>query len=377
MRALLLGLVLLISNNTYSAGVELIAKSNSPLWREPINTAAGFDKASRAMLLVYVSTLQTLPALSDNEIKTRFKIKSVNRDSVNRWLNKELTLALSNYQHASENCTNNDWSCLTDSKTVELLVQQSHNALIKIPADYQSWLSNSQAFARNYSDEQLRLAALFPKVSSEIDSFNTNEWNGDNFADKQFLLSFDDGPSAVGNTDKTLTMLEQAKKSAVFFLLGENLQQRLKASNLKTVQQLYERQCVASHGWQHQSHAKWSDWQGSIQRTQALLNSSFAETKVTVLPWFRPPYGQRLENSGAFFEAQKLQVALWNIDSQDWQQQISSEDIVNRMLGLMLIKRRGVLLFHDVHSKAELALPAIFQALGNSVTWRDCANLVL
>jgi hypothetical protein len=81
--------------------------------------------------------------------------------------------------------------------------------------------------------------------------------------------------------------------------------------------------------------------------------------------------------ASAFFEAQKLQVALWNIDSQDWQHQISSEDIVNRMLGLMLIKRRGVLLFHDVHPKAALALPAIFQALADSVTWRDCSNSVL
>jgi peptidoglycan-N-acetylglucosamine deacetylase len=42
------------------------------------------------------------------------------------------------------------------------------------------------------------------------------------------------------------------------------------------------------------------------------------------------------------------------------------------MIALMLIKRHGVLLFHDVHSKAKSALPVIFDELGTAVSWRDC-----
>jgi hypothetical protein len=45
------------------------------------------------------------------------------------------------------------------------------------------------------------------------------------------------------------------------------------------------------------------------------------------------------------------------------------------MLTLMLIKRHGVLLFHDVHPKAKSALPIIFNELGNAVEWRDCHKL--
>jgi hypothetical protein len=42
------------------------------------------------------------------------------------------------------------------------------------------------------------------------------------------------------------------------------------------------------------------------------------------------------------------------------------------MATLMLIKRHGVLLFHDVHPKAKVALPVIFGKLGAAVEWRDC-----
>ncbi|HTN30412.1 MAG TPA: hypothetical protein VL178_06210 [Pseudomonas sp.] len=45
------------------------------------------------------------------------------------------------------------------------------------------------------------------------------------------------------------------------------------------------------------------------------------------------------------------------------------------MLALMLIKRRGVLLFHDVHGKARDALPTVFAALGEAVSWPDCREL--
>ncbi|MFT5781992.1 MAG: hypothetical protein ACI9EB_001366 [Pseudomonas sp.] len=58
---------------------------------------------------------------------------------------------------------------------------------------------------RSYLNEQLRLAALFAGLSSELDLFSDLEHNGDELADRQFLLSFDDGPSASkGNSDRLL-----------------------------------------------------------------------------------------------------------------------------------------------------------------------------
>jgi hypothetical protein len=169
-------------------------------------------------------------------------------------------------------------------------------------------------------------------------------------------------------------MLANSKKTAVFFVLGENLQNRLHKTSPAAVANVYKNQCVASHGWEHQSHAKWAQWQESVIHTQDLLKTSFPNQHI-YSPLFRPPYGQRKVDSGMFFQQRGLQVALWNLDSQDWNKHVDAGDITNRIITLMLIKRHGVLLFHDVHSKAGLALPIIVAELGNAIEWGDCHQL--
>ncbi len=356
-----------------ASGPAVVAKAEQTLWPEAINTPAGFDKASRASILTYLVVLKELQGLSDAQMLQRFKIKSINRASVEKWIASERSLSLRNFQHAAKNCTPPDWSCVQSADIQQLL---GNAGRVKAPASLLAWHDNLLAFCRSYLSEQLRLAALFPKISSEIDRFNDGEWNGDALADREFYLSFDDGPTAAnGSTDSTLKMLMAHKKSAVFFLLGANLETRLKATNASALASAYAGQCVASHGWSHVSHANGDQWQSSVIRTHSLLNTVFALPSSQILPLFRPPYGQRKADSGAFFKAQSLKVALWNLDSQDWNTQVSSFDVVNRMLTLMLIKRHGVLLFHDIHPKANSALPSIFEALGSSVIWGECSGL--
>jgi peptidoglycan/xylan/chitin deacetylase (PgdA/CDA1 family) len=364
----------LLAHSIVSAsGPAVVAKAEQKLWPEAINTPAGFDKASRASILTYLVVLKELQGLSDAQMLERFKIKSVNRASVEKWIASEQLLSHSNFQRAAKNCTPGDWTCVQSADFQELL---GNAGRVKTPASLLAWQENLQGFSRSYLSEQLRLAALFPKISSEIDRFNDGEWNGDALADREFYLSFDDGPTAAsGSTDSTLKMLSANKKSAVFFLLGANLEARLKATNASALASAYAGQCVASHGWSHVSHASGDQWQSSVIRTHSLLNTVFSPSKGQILPLFRPPYGQRSADSGAFFKAQSLQVALWNLDSQDWNAQVSSFDVVNRMLTLMLIKRHGVLLFHDIHPKANSALPGMFEALGGSVEWGACGDL--
>lgn len=355
-------------------GPAIVAKADHQLWREAINSPAGFDRASRASILVYVLALRDLQRLSDAEMLASFKIKSINRTSVEKWLTKEYRLTMLNYQRASTNCAANDWTCIGSASTTEDLLKKAAETNLKTPQNLLAWRDNLGNFSRAYVAEQLRLAALFPKVSSEIDFFNNTEWNGDSFADRQFYLSFDDGPTGVqGITDETLEMLDAQKKNAVFFVLGEHFQDRLKKTDNAALTSLYRNQCVALHGWEHQSHAKWDQWQDSIKRTQALLDETLPKSGVA--PLFRPPYGQRKDDSGAFFQSQSLRVALWNLDSQDWNSRVSIDDITSRMITLMLIKRHGMLLFHDVHPKAKVALPRMFDELGNGVEWGDCHQL--
>lgn len=372
--------LLCYSVGSYAVGPDTVAKVDRQLWQAPINTPESFDKASRAAILVHTVALHNSQRLSDTDIKATFKIKTVNRASVTKWFNKELALSLLNYQNAAKSCTGDDWTCIGTINSTADLLKQASIFLTKIPPNFSAWHDNVAQFSHAYVAEQQRLAALFPNISSEIDTFNANEWKGEQFADRQFLLTFDDGPTKPhGDTDDVLTMLASNSKNAVFFVIGENLQHRLTTTDAKTLARLYKNQCVAIHGWEHQSHAKWANWQDSIKRTQTLITTLLpkqdTEITGTFSPLFRPPYGQRKADSGTFFQQQGLQVALWNLDSQDWNKQVNSNDIFHRMLTLMLIKRHGVLLFHDILPKAKIALPMLFNELGNAVQWVDCHQL--
>lgn len=359
-----------------SAGPAVVAKADHRLWQGAVNTPDGFDLASRASILAYALALQDMQKLSDAEMLASFAIKNINRASVEKWLGRELGLSLLNYRRASKSCVAGDWTCVGNVATAEDLLKKAAEAIPKMPQNLLPWRDNFNGFSRAYLAEQLRLAALFPKISSEIDLFNDNEWNGDSLPDRQFFLTFDDGPTdRNGTSDETLGMLDARKKSAVFFVLGGEFQARLNKTDAAAMGALYKNQCVASHGWEHKSHAKWDQWQDSIKRTQALLKDTLSNANV--LPLFRPPYGQRKADSGTFFQSQSLHVALWNLDSQDWNSQVDVGDIVNRMITLMLIKRHGVLLFHDVHPKAKAALPIIFEEFDKAIEWGDCHQLAL
>lgn len=353
MKKLLL-ILLLIPAIGYSAGPSVVANANRTLWSGKTDTEEGFDKASRASLLVYILGLHEVHSMSTQDIMTDTKIKSINSESVSKWLDNEVELSFKNYELASKNCHGRDWTCININDLKSNTIPDS------------AWLDNVKQFTHNYILEQVRLAALFPKVSSEIDLFNANEFNGNNLSDRKFLLTFDDGPTGA-NTEKTLNMLSETKKTAVFFVLGENFEKR-KSNNIVD---LYKNQCVASHGWEHQSHAKWTEWQSSILKTQNLLQSTFKKQNSL----FRPPYGQRKADSGSFFKENKIKVVLWNIDSQDWNNKVSADDVVNRVEMLMLIKRHGIILFHDIHPKANVALPVIFNDTGNAVKWNDCKTM--
>ncbi len=347
-----------------------VAVGNRRLWTESVNTPNGFDRASRALILFYAL-----------ELDRQAENKAFNRASVNKWLAKELNLARQNYQFAAKTCQSNDWTCITPANNSDDFIAKASE--LRIPAVLDEWQEKTAEFMGIYVAEQIHLAALFPTTSSEIELFNDNEWDGDKTADRKFFLSFDDGPTASGgNTDNVLEMLAAQKKSAVFFVLGQRFANRQKTNGAAAVAQAYKGQCVGAHGWEHLSHEKRSryavgdKWQSSVTDTIALLKTSFDGTAI-FLPLFRPPYGQRKADSGAFFQKEGLQVALWNIDSQDWNSRIEAEDIINRMEILMLIKRRGVLLFHDIHPKAQKAVPVIIKDFGSAVEWGNCHQIAV
>ena len=370
MKKLIALLLLIYATSLLAAGPETVAFSNRSLWPDAIDSQPAFDQASRAEILVFAEALSEVATQDTATLKAKLHIKKVNLASVERIRKKLAVHLLENWRAAAKSCDSSDVFC-PKINTGQDMVAAGKELAGKLPEPYRAWHGNTNLFHKNYANELIRLAALFPAVTSEIDTFSIIEHDGFELPDRQFLLTFDDGPTNKnGNTDALLSVLNQADLHASFYMLGERLQARLKQNDPSTLAKLFQNQCTALHGWEHQSHAKWAKWQESITKTLALAKATFPKQYS---PWFRPPYGQRKPDSEEFFKKQGLQVALWNIDSQDWNNHVSGDDAAQRVFTLMLLWRHGVVLFHDVHPKALVAVPWLLEhTSGTGVSWKDC-----
>ncbi|MBN3735610.1 polysaccharide deacetylase family protein [Burkholderia sp. Tr-20390] len=353
-----------------AAGPDAVAFVDRSLWPDPAASSVGFDRASRAEVLSFAHALSESEHDSDNTLRDRLKLKQLDRDAVDRARTIYWRRLAANYTRASAHCLRDEPFCLGPLDADGFMKAAAD--FVRPPSDrYAAWFAASQRFHRTYLDELLRLASLFPRTSSEVATYSTSELSGDELADRHFLLTFDDGPTRIGgNTDKLLDTLRKLHLSATFFVLGEQLQSRLQQDAPGELSRTYQGMCVGSHGWQHKSHSAWQQWQDSVVRGIGLVRSSMPSSYV---PLFRPPFGQRRADSGAFFDARGLRVALWNIDSQDWSNKVNADQVKQRVLTLMLLWRHGVILFHDIHAKAQTVVPwLVEQTNGTDLQWIDC-----
>ncbi|MDR2639015.1 MAG: polysaccharide deacetylase family protein [Helicobacteraceae bacterium] len=315
-----------------------------------------FNEASKIEILSFAKTVLSQPPLTIELLaqKTDLKAARINLESVKRVRARILNDLLVNYYAAIG----------FEGKAIA-----RENAEAKLGNLTRSYAVDPkrERFYESYFYELIRLAALFPKTSSEIDRFNDRELLGGELGDREFCLTFDDGPSeAGGTTDSLIAALNDRNLSAIFFALGENA-----AKREADLDALYGGHRLASHGWRHISHADTALAKASISQADKLLSASGAYVKA-----FRPPYGQRAADLGAFLSDQNISLVLWNIDSQDWQSAVSAQAAADRVLTLALVWRKGIILFHDTHTKAEKALPTLTakaKALG--VTFDGCPAL--
>ena len=351
-----------------------VAAPNAPAtldrstWPEQLTSPALFDVASRAEILTFARALLISEALDDSALKQRLGLKTINRDALDTLRKRMWQRLLANYNLAQQSC-DQDASFCYYVDDMDSLREQAGKFEIADDSFYVKWAEPSREFHRRYLDEQLRLAALFPQISSEVELFGEHEFNGEAMNDRLFMLTFDSGPSQLpGTTDWLTDYLRKQSMSATFFVLGSSLQARLDKGS---PQALYKGQCVGVQGWEYRSHSHWQDWQSSILRSVALVRQVLAQSYV---PLFRPPYGQRRADSGAFFQSQGLRVALWDIDSQDMSASLSAEQSAQRVLSLMLLWRHGVITFHDTQYKVRTALPWLLKATAQSgLGWEECA----
>ncbi len=370
-----IAIAFLLCNMAANAQVK-VAKMDRSLWPYDLNSVDNFDYASKMEILVYAKCYTEIQDLNDVEaIKAKYNIKSANVASFGLWKKKQEQLILQNLHAIKNKATLDKTVALNTNCTWPDVLKTAGELDSKIPDNLKAWYENAINFNSFYVNELARLAFLFPKTTSEILPLSTNEVTGNEYSDKEFLLTFDDGPTpAGGTTDKLIATLDKLNLNGIFFVLGESLQSRIDATSKEKTGQLYGNNKLESHGQVHKSHQHMETWKESIDYTFNAIES--ARPFLNKRKYFRPPYGQRTEKVSEYLNSINATTMLWNIDSQDWNSKISAPEVSDRVITLILLWRKGIILFHDIHPKANEALPTILKSLNNAgVRFMDANKL--
>ncbi|WP_043398615.1 polysaccharide deacetylase family protein [Archangium violaceum] len=356
----------LVAPSVHAAGLKVSLTERSQ-WPWPMTSPQAFDVASRAELAVFTE------AMADADAGNA---ATGDAASLSKWKARMRQVVVTNFAKARETCAAGALFCEgAVPKDWEAMVATSRAGLAKLPAELAPWYAEQKPFHQGYVAELVRLAGLFPKVTSEILPLSPSERFGLEMPDRSFLLTFDDGPTPKGGgTDALAEQLRAQGIHAAFFLLGNNYEARRKATSVEQLRALYAGMCVASHGQEHRSHASWAGAVAGMESFHSRLAETLPEgqTKLTL---FRPPYGQRNPGILQALERGGMKNMLWNIDSQDWHASNSGTKAAGRVLSLMLLWRHGIILFHDIHPKAASALPRIWnETRGSGVSWVDCRS---
>ncbi len=331
-------------------------------WPHPLSTVQDFDVASRAEGFAFAEALAALPV----DPRSRVGLKHADLSALELWKRGRQAVVVENLRRAMATCHPGELLCLTKSpSSFDELAGTATPMLEALPVEYARWREDARGFHATYVLELARLAMVSSRTSSEVALLDANELNGETFADRHFLLTFDDGPTpARGETDALLPVLSALDLHTQFFVVGDAMRARHPAKALS------EGQCVGSHGNSHQSHTTNLPVAAQLEGWNRELAQSVGPVR-----WFRPPYGQRTLAQTQALATQGVGVMLWNIDSQDWQAPADVARLEGLVLTLMLLWRRGVVLFHDVHPVARRTVPGLVRALGPGVAWQDCREL--
>ncbi|UVL41417.1 polysaccharide deacetylase family protein [Pseudomonas sp. B21-040] len=349
-----------------------LATFDRSTWPEKLTSPTLFDVASRGEILMFARVLLASESLDEPALAQRLGLRKINLEAVNQLRQRLWQRLLTNYNFAQQSCDQDASFCFL-VEDMETLRGQAAKFQVSDESYYIKWAEPSRLFHAQYLDEQLRKAALFPQTSSEVDRFGDYERNGDAMHDRLFLLTFDSAANvAPDNTGWVAEYLRKSNMSGTFFVLGKDIQARLAERSVATLQAMYSQQCIGVQGWEFRSHSHWQDWQDSVRRSVELVKSKLPENYV---PLFRPPDGQRRSDAEGFFNAQGLQVALWDIDAQDGAGKLKGNPSAQRVLTLMLLWRHGVINFNVKQDAVKTAMPwLITQTAQSGIGWEDCQD---
>lgn len=154
--------------------------------------------------------------------------------------------------------------------------------------------------------------------------------------DKQFALTFDDGPDPK-YTPQLLDLLKRFGAKATFFVVGSNAEKH--PDLLKRMHE--EGHLIGIHNYVHKTN--WLMGPAAVKKQIQKTNKIIHDVTGINTHYYRPPWG--IVNLFDFANRDNTQIVLWSAMFGDWRQKVGADRLTERMLK----KLRGgaVFLLHD------------------------------
>ncbi|HHU90814.1 MAG TPA: polysaccharide deacetylase family protein [Clostridiaceae bacterium] len=152
-----------------------------------------------------------------------------------------------------------------------------------------------------------------------------------------------------------LDILEQYKAKGTFFIVG------LWAKKYPdTVRLIFDRgHEIANHGYSHAHMAQIPE--NKVEEEILLCTKILEEITGFKTNLFRPPYGEYNSTTIKVARNLKYQTIQWDVDSLDWKNSMTKEDIFKRVT--QKTSNGSIILFHNDTMYTEEVLPAILENL--------------
>ena len=179
-------------------------------------------------------------------------------------------------------------------------------------------------------------------------------------ADKEVVLTFDDGP-IPRYSNAVLDILAAQCVKATYFLVGA-----MARAYPATVRRIYEEgHTIGTHTEDHPARMQ----KLPIDKVRHEIDDGIADVGAALgdptelAPFFRIPGLARTDAIDQELAARSLIVFSSDTVADDWHRRIKPADIVSRAMSRLEARGKGILLLHDIHPATVAALPELLARL--------------
>jgi peptidoglycan/xylan/chitin deacetylase (PgdA/CDA1 family) len=181
----------------------------------------------------------------------------------------------------------------------------------------------------------------------------------DFLADKEVVLTFDDGPWP-GNTPAVLKALADQCTKAVFFSIGKHASYHPEILR----QVLAAGHTVGTHTW---SHANLNSKKMTEQQAKDEIEKGMSAVKLALgtapAPFFRFPELQHNPAAVAYLGQRNVAIFSCDLDSFDFRKTSTPDKIVQTVMSQLDKLGKGIILMHDFQKHTAEALPELLRRL--------------